>query len=157
MQCRAAAKAQADKDRATVKYKLGSSFRKKDEGYSSDEYFIVNYDAAKNLYGFVTRTYVSPKKTVFKNNANVGHYTFSYTDVSPSYINDKFIPTGKVYQFCSVCKGSGVTYQTQLRVTGGWEQVNFNVHVFTPYLVTASWEERVMCGQCFGVGIKEVY
>ncbi len=141
-----------------LKYKLGSSFRMQGAGYTSDEYFVVYFDEEKNQYGFVQRTYVAPQKTFFKTNENVGHYTFNYRYVSESYIENNFTPTGKVYQFCSVCKGTGVSYVTQQRSTGGgWEQVNFNVYVFSPYTVTGHWEERVTCFECYGIGIKEVY
>lgn len=55
---------------------------------------------------------------------------------------------------CPVCAGSGVVNREVVHTRGGsWEQVSFNISVYTPARVIASWKERAVCPKCSGKGV----
>jgi len=140
----------------TLEYTRITSLTPKD-GYSSKEYYVVGYDHTTQKYQVIMREYVAAKKTFFKTDANVPHYELTNYFYTEEQLDAKYTSTGKHYKFCSGCGGSGVTHQTQTRTAGGWEQTNFNVHVYTTPRVTAQWSEMVGCPVCYGVGVKEEY
>lgn len=143
--------------RAKPKYALNTTLLPIKPGSVRSDYTVAEYDPSSQLYRLITREYVPEKKTFFRTNENVACYVMYITEVTEDYIDKNFKVSPDKYLFCSQCKGHGAIYKTQIRSTGGqWEQLSFNVYAFTPGRVTAEWEERFVCPNCFGAGRKKL-
>jgi|GEM_PF-2633040 len=143
-----------DENLAKQKFKVGTFLNSKSG--ANQIYFVASYDCSLNKYKMGSRTYIAPRKTFFKTNENVGYYRFDFDDIDAGYIHNNYVASSEKITFCGQCGGTGAVYIDQVRTKGGeWEQLNFNVYMYTTGRVVAEGKERKTCPVCFGTGIKQ--
>jgi len=139
------------------KYATNTSLEPNYKWLDRSDYTLAEYDPSSRKYRLVSREFKPEKKTFFKTNENVSCFFIYVEEVTEDYIDKHFKVSPDKYLFCSQCKGHGAIYKTQIRSTGGqWEQLSFNVYAYTPGRVTAEWQERFVCPNCFGAGRKKL-
>jgi hypothetical protein len=122
-------------------------------GLKDIDYIVIGYDCNNNKVICLKRKYTEGRKTTFKTDANTGFYSVELVAMSVQEILPHYKRQENV-RVCPVCTGSGVISQDVVHARGGsWEQVNFNISVYTPYREIARWTERAKCPKCSHTGV----
>lgn len=118
------------------------------------EIVITGYDCGTNQYIAARRKFTDAKKSFFKTDANISFYTVERVTYPLSTSFSTLQRDHTLYEICSMCSGASIVNEEVVHTRGGkWEQVNFNIEVYVPLHVIASWKERAECPQCNHTGL----
>jgi hypothetical protein len=118
---------------------------------------VTGFNCNTGKYKIANRSWTPPSKTFFKTDANIGYFLLSVREISDGELDTDYRSTGGLHAVCDKCNGTGIVPLKVTKTAGGsWEQVNFNIHVYTPERVIATWEERAVCNKCNNKGLLKL-
>jgi hypothetical protein len=139
----------------SLSYPIGSKFTV--SGSLTENWYeiiITGYDCGTNQYIAARRKFTDSKKSFFKTDDNISFYTVERVTYPLSTSFSTLQRDNSLYEICSLCAGASIVNEEVVHTRGGkWEQVNFNIEVYTPLHVIASWKERAECPKCKHTGL----
>ncbi len=136
------------------RYKAGTMLKRQGTlTESAADFIVIGFDAPTAHYIVLQREFVDARNTFFKTDDNIAFYNVSKKTMKGYDLDRMSEVYGKV-DVCPACTGSGVVKEDVVHTRGGkWEQVGFNIEVYTPAHVIASWKERAICPKCNHTGV----
>lgn len=136
------------------RYKPGAFFKR--QGTLTEkpaDFIVLAFDAGTAQYTVLKREFIPARSSFFKTDDNIAFYSVEKKTLDGATLQVLEEVYGGVL-VCPVCTGSGIVQEEVVHQRGGsWEQMSFNISVYTPAHVIASWKERAVCPKCSGKGV----
>jgi len=139
-----------------LRYPIGTKFSVSGGSLGEQPYEIIitGFDCNSKQYIAARRRFTDAQKSFFKTDANISFYAVERVTYPENADLDRLQRDYALHNICGMCLGSSIVSEEVVHTRGGkWEQVNFNIEVYTPLHVIAAWKQRAACPNCQHTGL----